>query len=289
MPRRITLKTPADFRFRSVVNSHGWLALRPFRWDEERESLSTVLRTVAKRPLGVVLQETRTGVSVRFARAVGPRIADRVRSTARRMLALDSDLDAFWEHCRSEESLTWIADRGMGPFLRAEDLWEDLAKTLLTTNCTWTGTQSMVTRLVEGFGVPGDGGVHAFPNPAAVVEAGPGRLKDEARVGYRANGLWELARLADSGGLEGWESLDTDALAERLGALAGFGPYAVSSSLMVLGATDRQILDSWALAQARDLLWNGRAGTTKKLERHYARHGRFRGLVAWFDLHPHRG
>lgn len=147
----------------------------------------------------------------------------------------------------------------------------------------------MVTKLVDGLGKKGDGGVLAFPTPEAVVEAGPDRLKDEARVGYRAKPLWELARLAADGDLDGWESLPTDELAERLGALAGFGPYAVSSALMLLGATDRQILDSWAMAQARTLLWNGRAGTPRKLERHYARHGRFRGLVAWFDLHPHRG
>ena len=201
MPRRISLKTPSDFRFRSVVTSHGWMALRPFSWDEEREELATVLRTVAAKPLGVTLKGTKAGVSARFEREVGPRIVDRVRAVVRRMLALASDLEGFWAHCRSEPSLQWIAKRGMGPFLRAEDLWEDLAKTLLTTNCTWTGTTSMVAKLVEGLGAAGDGGVAAFPTPEAVVAAGADRLRNEARVGYRAEPLWELARIAAAGDL----------------------------------------------------------------------------------------
>lgn len=289
MPRRLTLRTPVGFSLRSVAYSHGWPSLAPFGWQDEADRLTGVLRTVAAKPLGFAARDGARGVNVSLSRDVGPRVAGRVRTRLERVLALDVELDAFWTHCRSEPGLRWIAERGMGRFIRAEDLWEDLAKTLLTTNCTWAGTQAMVEKAVAVLGGEGDRGERAFPHPRAVLEAGPDRLRDALRVGYRARPLWALARRAVDGELDGLEKLDRDTLAETLSGFDGFGPYAVSASLMVLGRSDHQIVDSWALNRARELLWNGSKGSEKRLLRHYARHGAFRGLVAWFDLHPERG
>src|SRR4029079_11342533 len=95
---------------------------------------------------------------------------DRAFAEARvgRMLHLDAPLDAFHRLCRSDPSLRWIAKLGLGRLLRAQDLWEDAFKTLLTTNCTWKQTVSMVGRLVDLLGPRSATGRRAFPAPEAV-------------------------------------------------------------------------------------------------------------------------
>ena len=41
---QFTLPTRPPFNFRSVVGSHGWSQLLPFKWDETTGTLSYVLR-----------------------------------------------------------------------------------------------------------------------------------------------------------------------------------------------------------------------------------------------------
>ena len=71
-------------------------------------------------------------------------------------------------------------------------------------------------------------------------------------------------------------------LEERLRSLRGFGPYAAASYMLLAGHTGVQVVDSWATGRARVI--HGRAMDADALRRYYVRHGRWKGLVAWFDL-----
>ena len=71
----------------------------------------------------------------------------------RHMLRLDEDLSAFYAMAAADPVLAWVP-AGAGRMLRSPSVFEDLVKTICTTNCTWSATVRMVTALVDTLGVP---------------------------------------------------------------------------------------------------------------------------------------
>ena len=64
----------------------------------------------------------------------------------------------------------------------------------LTTNCTWTLTRIMVTRLVDALGEAAPSGRRAFPTPAAMAKKNEKFYRDVVRAGYRSPHLAAIAR-----------------------------------------------------------------------------------------------
>ncbi len=64
----------------------------------------------------------------------------------RHMLRLDEDLSAFYAMAAADPVLAWVPN-GAGRMLRSPTVFEDLVKTICTTNCTWSATVRMVTAL----------------------------------------------------------------------------------------------------------------------------------------------
>jgi 3-methyladenine DNA glycosylase/8-oxoguanine DNA glycosylase len=276
---------PRDFSLDALVASHGWYQLRPFRFDPANRALETVLRLPGDRAAEVrLVRSDKGGLLATTARPLAAR--DRAFAQARvaRMLHLDAPLDAFHRLCRSDASLRWIARLGLGRLLRAQDLWEDALKTLLTTNCTWKQTVSMVGRLVEGAGAPAPSGARAFPSPERVIAAGIRFLQREVKVGYRAKAAIELAERARSGELDSFSVEDEEAARKQVKSWNGFGDYAANSLLALLGKRGRPVIDSWAIARASELHFGGRACKPADVVRIYERFGEWSGSVAWFDL-----
>ena len=130
--------------------------------------------------------------------------------------------------------------------LRSPTVFEDVVKTICTTNCAWSGTVRMVTALVEHLGI---GAAHV---PVAGRDGrAPGDFyTDVARAGYRGPYLRAIAASVADGtldleALDGRSDLSDEEVAERLLALPGVGPYAAAHIMMLLGRYGRLILDSW--------------------------------------------
>ena len=83
----------------------------------------------------------------------------------RHMLRLDEDMSAFYAVAAADPELEWVVD-GAGRMLRSPTVFEDLVKTICTTNCTWSATVRMVTALVTELGQG------TFPTPAVMAAAG---------------------------------------------------------------------------------------------------------------------
>src|SRR5438046_6227445 len=73
-----------------------------------------------------------------------------------------------------------LVARGGGRLLRCSTFYEDFIKTLLTVNTSWSGTCRMNAALVAE---PGGG---AFPSPEMLIEYGEERLRQIAKLGFRA-------------------------------------------------------------------------------------------------------
>ena len=118
-------------------------------------------------------------------------------------------------------------------------IWEDLAKTLLTTNTSWANTVAMSRRLCKlGAPHPTLPDCHAFPTPERIANMDYALFCDGLRAGYRNAYLYELAHTVAEGSvnLNAWRELDSDELFAAVKALKGFGDYAAGTMARHAGA-----------------------------------------------------
>jgi N-glycosylase/DNA lyase len=295
LPLRGAGGEPVDFR--RTVSSHGVGGLPPTLVAADARSLETTLRLDAAGVRSIRIVEARRGVAA--INILGPRAsADEARATVSavaHVLRLDEDLSPFYERAAADADLTW-ATRGAGRLLRGQTVFEDVVKTICTTNCAWSGTVRMVSALVEALGEPAPGAPkagpygRAFPTPDSMAQADESFYRDTVRAGYRGPYLRSLAHAVASGALDLEElghaspaQLPDDELAARLLALPGVGPYAAAHVMMLVGRYSRLILDSWTRpTYAR--LSGGRTKKDSTIERRFRSYGSYAGLAFWLFL-----
>jgi len=201
------------------------------------------------------------------------------------MLRLDADLSGFYSAARDDPDLAWV-HAGAGRMLRSPTVFEDVVKTICTTNCTWSATVRMTTALVENLGIEAPGGRRAFPSPAAMAAVDDDFYRDTVRAGYRGPYLRTLSTEVAEGSLDletlNDPELPDDEVAARLLALPGCGPYATAHMMMLLGRYSRLILDSWTRPKYARL--NGRKAGDRTIERRFRRYREYAGLAFWLYL-----
>jgi 3-methyladenine DNA glycosylase/8-oxoguanine DNA glycosylase len=272
---------PVDLR--RTLLSHGFVELPPMRLDEDVPALELTLvvngaaRTVEIRPG----RREHASVAV-LGRAPSARPATELVASVRHVLALDEDLSDFYELVAEDPELSWAAD-GAGRMIRAPSVFEDVIKTICTTNTAWSATRRMVTALVTNLGAAAPGGGHAFPTAEAMAGADERFYKEVVRSGYRGPYFRAIAADVAAGRLDLEALLDPevpdDEAEARLLALPGVGPYATAQILMLLGRYSRLILDSWSRPKYAQL--NGRKASDKTIERRFRRYKRYAGLAFW--------
>jgi N-glycosylase/DNA lyase len=273
---------PVDLR--RTLLSHGFVDLPPMHLDEDVPALEVTLAANGK---GARTIEIRPGrkrharVTV-LGRPPSAKTAERLLAKARHVLALDEDLSRFYELVAVDENLAWAAN-GAGRMLRSPSVFEDVCKTICTTNTVWSATKKMVTALVANLGPAAPGGRRAFPTPEAMAEVDESFYKDVVRAGYRAPYFRSIATAVAEGTLDLEALLDPELpdeeVAARLLALPGVGPYATAQMMLLLGRYSRLILDSWSRPKYAKLA--GRKASDKTIERRFRRYGRYAGLAFW--------
>ena len=290
IPLRGPAGEPVDL-WRTIV-SHGVASLPPSDLDEEARILTVTVPLPRAKPRTIRIREggrNKAGVDV-----LGPPPSDALKKALREivveMLNLDEDLSGLYAAVKADRELAWIA-AGAGRMFRSPTVFEDVVKTICTTNCTWSATQRMVGALVGELGEESAGRLgRAFPTPAAMASAPEAFYRDVVRAGYRGAYLKTLAADVAAGSLDlellreaPPDELPDEEVAARLLALPGVGPYAAAHVMMLLGRHSRLILDSWTRpTYAR--LNGGRKTADRQIERRFARYGRHAGLVFWLFL-----
>jgi N-glycosylase/DNA lyase len=284
---------PVDL-WRTMV-SHGFAELPPTSLDEAGRTLAITLPVRGGRPRRVRIARGRgaTAAVTIHGPAAGPRVREDVAAGVSKVLRLGQDLSGFYAAIADDPDLAWAA-AGAGRMLQAPTVFEDVVKTICTTNCAWSATVRMVTALVAHLGPPALGGdgpaTNAFPGPAAMAAAAPAFYRDVVRAGYRGAYLIALARAVEDGRLDlealeraTPEELSDDELERTLLALPGVGPYAAAHVMMTLGRTSRLILDSWTRPTYARLVGR-RTVPDASIVRRFRRYGPHAGLAFWLFL-----
>jgi 3-methyladenine DNA glycosylase/8-oxoguanine DNA glycosylase len=272
---------PVDLR--RTLLSHGFVELPPMRIDEDVPKLELTLALNGK-PRTVEIgpgRHRRVRVTV-LGRAPSASAAAELVARIRHVLALDEDLSDFYALVADDPELSWSAN-GAGRMLRAPTVFEDVIKTISTTNTAWSATRRMVTALVTNLGSEAPGGRHAFPTPEAMATADERFYKEVVRSGYRGPYFRAIASDVAAGRLDLEALLDPEVpdgeVEARLLALPGVGPYATAQMLMLLGRYSNLILDSWSRPKYAKL--NGRNASDKTIDRRFRRYKQYAGLAFW--------
>jgi 3-methyladenine DNA glycosylase/8-oxoguanine DNA glycosylase len=270
-----------------TIGSHGLAELPSNVVDEEARTLETTVPLPRERARTIRIAPARPGFALvevtegRVGVADGACIAE----IARHILRLDADLSSFYEAASQDPDLAWVT-AGAGRMLRSPTVFEDVVKTICTTNCAWSATVRMVSALVSGLGIEAPDRRRTFPLPAAMAGASEDFYRDTVRAGYRGRYLRVLAADVAEGRLD-LEALNDpgladDEIAARLLALPGCGPYATAHMMMLLGRYSRLIFDSWTRPKYARL--NGRKAGDKTIERRFRVYREYAGLAFWLYL-----
>ena len=286
MPTSLSLEIPANFSFRHTVYSHGWSELRPFELDDKNWRLKYVFNTTKGKPVTAVIHEAGTALRIDVS---GTRFdSEKLLRDVRHILRLDDPLDDFYGLTDVDERLGWVSASNAGRLLRSPTVFEDMIKTLCTTNCSWGLTRNMVTNIVELLGEKSVDGARAFPTPEALASVPEKFYREEVRAGYRSPYFVEVAESVASNKIdpESWLATDlsTPELKKQIKSIKGFGDYAADNLLKLLGRYDGLALDSWLRAQFYKKHNRERACPDKKIERHYKKFGEWKGLAIWCDM-----
>jgi 3-methyladenine DNA glycosylase/8-oxoguanine DNA glycosylase len=279
-----------------TFRSHGLASLPPMRLGENTNVLEVTLPVYGFSPRTVLVSES--GPERGVVSAVGPppgrEERERLFAAVRHVLRLDEDLSGFYALAAGDAELSWVT-KGAGRMVRSPTVFEEVIKTLCTTNCAWSATIRMVSALVEHLGEkapeapPTGPWGRAFPTPEAMAGAGEEFYKDVVRAGYRGRYLLALSSSVAGGELD-LESLDAphenlpdDELEQRLLTLPGIGPYAAAHVMMMLGRYSRLILDSWTRPTYARLVGKPSVAD-EEIEARFSPYGPYKGLAFWLYL-----
>jgi 3-methyladenine DNA glycosylase/8-oxoguanine DNA glycosylase len=231
-----------------TVASHGWVHLEPWRWESETGTLLHIERIGGR--IGTIALRQRDPRILAIAWDGFP--DDMAAEILRRV---GYWVSAEWDPGPAIAVLgAGFADEaaliaaGGGRLLRGSTFYEDFIKTVLTVNTSWSGTCRMSAALVAE---PGGG---AFPAPDAMLDYGEARLRERAKLGFRAPTVVAATRrMLDDGAIDRDghgrpDQLDHD----YLFSFKGIGPYAAAHCRMLLHDFSRIPVDSVVIAHLRE-------------------------------------
>jgi 3-methyladenine DNA glycosylase/8-oxoguanine DNA glycosylase len=293
---RLTLHPSPPVHFGYSAYSHGWAILAPTSWDAERQVLGRVERLASGQVAALAITGDDEGaataihIDVTHARPLSGAESEEIRHKVAHMFRLDEDFIEFYALCDARGGAWAVAGVGFGRLLRSPTLFEDVVKTIATTNTQWGGTKRMVAALVNALGepLPGDASRRAFPTPEAMAAAPPETFTEVARFGYRGPYVAELARRIASGELDLEALLHDDRptaeVKRELLALKGVGPYAAATLLMLIGRYDEIGYDTVFRDFVSARYFDGRRPPPAEMLAVYDDWGKWRYLAYWLEL-----
>jgi 3-methyladenine DNA glycosylase/8-oxoguanine DNA glycosylase len=273
--------TSPSFGFDDLVLAHGWVNLAPFSWEADRRILRTVIKQDNSKHVSVAISVRARGdrsiISARIPdeKALNSRSRMLFRKTIRRVLCLDLDFTEFHRMAVRAPELCFAARRKLGPMLRSATAFEDLVKTVCTTNCDWRNTKNMCIRLCEL-------GSSSFPTPEMILKLSPDELSRRVPLGYRTETIRTIARLTLDGKLplDKWASDATCArIKKALREIPGVGTYCINHMLVLLGYYADIPVDCEVLKYLRDTHFGGKPVSAKIAVEPFDKYGEWKFLA----------
>lgn len=237
-----SVEQPKFFNLKSICQTHGWSYLAPFTWDNDSKTLFLKYNhnehTISIR----IKHEAQLSIYAQSKSSLPSR--EEVYRVIERVLSLHFDIKELYQtSCDNGVQYSKLIKSGFGRILCSPTLWEDAAKTLFTTNCSWTLTKIMCEQLCSPkfHGKQSKQTFH-FASPDLIVSKGCSEVSKLSSVGYRCKSLVLLANKIMHGVPL---NITTEASAyDQFIELHGFGNYSAAHMLLLSGYFSRIPVDS---------------------------------------------
>lgn len=284
---KLSLAAPEWFDLFAVCHTHGWTYLDPFEWDDESNILRFTFSAEGE-SVDIAISQINRNIEaqVRSAKHLNLSQKRKAKAAVVRVLSLQEDVSALAAIAEKVGSAQMgLIKRGAGRLLRGASLWEDAAKTLFTTNCSWALTQKMCEKVCSiNFSSPSPSGRFPFPAPSALSNKSIEDLRRKIPIGYRAEYLHHLAHaFSNNSGLSGLEygSESYKEAYKKVSRLKGFGSYATTHLLVLAGYYEQIPVDSEVTSFIKK---NYKCRNVSSfVHRHFAPWGRYKWWGLKFD------
>lgn len=273
------------FDFEKFIYFHGWIYLAPYNIYENERAIGRYLKnsTCKNVYVKIIVSDDERYTILKVIAPEDIKTSDRdktvLRKQIKRMFMLDEDFSAFHDLCKKNPSLKYVYENNCKGMLRSPNAFEDLTKTVCTTNCDWRNTKKMCTSLC---GL--DSG--NFPSPKDILKYSIGKLSKIAPLGYRANTVYQISKLTEEGKLEldRWaDDGDYGRIRKVLKDIKGIGEYSINHMLVLLGDFSNIPVDSEVLKYLKEIYFRGKDVSTKELTKPFERYGDFKYLAYKYE------
>jgi len=224
-----------------VCLSHGWINLSPFNFDKEKSMMSFSFSRYNRKPIALTVIQDKNYLLINSSAELDNQSLLQIK----RVLSIDVNIQDLIKTASllSKNSYN-LLKMGHGRLLKSPSLWEDLVKTLLTTNCNWKKTQSMVNSLCTNYGEKVFDN-YCFPLPEKISTLSENDLI-KIGLGYRAKYLLKLSQEFLLNKIDQLESnnISKNEKINILNNILGFGSYSVNHSLILLNEFSILPIDS---------------------------------------------
>ena len=129
------------------------MQLAPFRFEEGSKTLFYTDRLTNGRVVEYRISEISKGVKIQ-TQSLNKLEQNEVKEKVIWMFGLDQDFSSFYKAVSKEPKLRTAKKLARGRVLRSPTFFEDVVKTILTTNTLWAATKRMNLNLIAAFGDP---------------------------------------------------------------------------------------------------------------------------------------
>jgi 3-methyladenine DNA glycosylase/8-oxoguanine DNA glycosylase len=235
------LDAPPFYNLNTTCSTHGWQNLAPFFYSDKKELSFAV--SIDNNSMDVsIIQDDDTKVKATITHFGKLRSSSKVDliKHIERVLDLKTDLTGLSNQAKKAGKIYFkLIQMGAGRLLRSPTIWEDAAKTLFTTNCSWNLTRKMCEFLCSSkFSSPTPNGKYPFPHFHKIRNYSEDEIKSLVPVGYRAKYFLSLAeRFTAEDDLKNIDkrNLSHNQAFKMAKSLYGFGNYASAHLLIMSG------------------------------------------------------
>lgn len=241
------------FNLKMLINSHGWVQLCPFQ-----RIHNGIIRheKLGKYVFQISVKESKERLIFSFISSEKISLANKenLKSRCRYMVGSDIDLTEFLSLAEKlDGDIFQFAKAGGARFLRGTTLFEDVLKTLFTTNASWKFTQLMCQRIVRECKLQAGEKTTQdyFPSIEEINDISISRLKNHCKLGYRSSYVKNIVRaFSENDRFHGWTTAD---ILDCMSHVSGLGKYCVNHIAILLGKYDRIPIDSAVRSYIRNV------------------------------------
>jgi len=245
-----TLPCPKYYNLRTTCNAYGWVELAPFYWDDGADTLGATV-SVSEGAVDLKIEQHKSDIIIHThsRKDLTESHLNEIQSLLKRILDIEVNNSKLHEIAVTIGSkYPSLIEHGAGRLLHSPALWEDAAKTLFTTNCSWALTKKISEEICIAFSTSTSPlGKYPFPSPEIVAELNESELRNLVPIGYRAPYLISLAKeFSDNQVLIKLEDKSRSFKEAKniVMNLKGFGTYAATHVLVMAGYYDEIPVDS---------------------------------------------